>query len=308
MANEYFMGIDGGGSTVRVVITTRALDVVASSRLNSAVNPSYAGQAQAQATIREAIQTALDESPLSADAIVAVGIGVAGAVDQVWQPWLRETVQGVLPQALVRTSGDMETALAGARGEPVGLIVIAGTGSVIYGQNDAGARKMVGGWGMALGDEGSGNWLGREGVRAVMAADDGLGPRTALTGALIGHLQLKTARDLIVWVYRDGPVNAARLATLAPVVMQCAEAGDAVARAIIARGSEVLADSATALLQLLQLERQRVAYAGSLLEHPTPLRAALNARLSIDPPPARFSPVVGAALLAVSAFDSRKHR
>ncbi len=307
MANDLFMGIDGGGSTARAVIAPRTLEVIASSRINSAANPNYAGRDNAQASIREAMRMALDEAHFTADDIRAVGIGVAGAVDKIWEPWLRETVLGVTPNALVRTSGDMAIALAGARGEPFGVIVVAGTGSVIYGQNRAGEHKMIGGWGIALGDEGSGNWLGREGVRAVMAADDSIGPETTLTAALLDHLQAESARDLIAWVYQEGAVRADRIATLAPVVMRCADQGDAVARQIIDRGVDVLAHAISTALRLLQLDRHTVAYAGSLLENPTPLRAALGARLDIDPPPARFPPVVGAALLAVTAFDAQRH-
>lgn len=307
MANEFFMGIDGGGSTARAVITTRTLDVVASSRVNSAANPNYAGREKAQAAIREAMQTALSEAHLTADDIAAVGIGVAGAVDLIWELWLRETVLGVTPNVLVRTSGDMEIALAGARGEPFGVIVVAGTGSVIFGQNRAGEHRMIGGWGIALGDEGSGNWIGREAVRAVMAADDGIGPETGLTAALLDHLQVDSARALIAWVYQDGAVRADRIATLAPLVMRCAEAGDAIALQIVDRGADILAHCISTALHLLRLDRQTVAYAGSLLENPTPLRAALGAKLEIDPSPARFPSVVGAALLAVTAFDAQQH-
>ncbi|WP_275092119.1 BadF/BadG/BcrA/BcrD ATPase family protein, partial [Microbacterium sp. K36] len=77
----------------------------------------------------------------------------------------------------------MVTAHAGALDGAAGVLLIAGTGAVALGVDPSGAR-LVDGWGPELGDFGSGSWLGREALRAVLRAHDGLAAPTALTAAL----------------------------------------------------------------------------------------------------------------------------
>ena len=71
---------------------------------------------------------------------------------------------------------------AGAPDEP-GVVVIAGTGSIAYGRNERNQAARAGGWGYMLGDEGSGYWIGRAALRAVLREADRRGPATQLTGA-----------------------------------------------------------------------------------------------------------------------------
>ena len=75
---------------------------------------------------------------------------------------------------------------AGAPGEP-GVVIISGTGSIAYGRNAAGEAARSGGWGYVLGDEGSGYWIGRAALRAVLREADERGPKTALTPLLLEH-------------------------------------------------------------------------------------------------------------------------
>ena len=76
----------------------------------------------------------------------------------------------------------------GAPGQP-GVVIISGTGSIAYGRNAAGEAARSGGWGYVLGDEGSGYWIGRAALRAVLRAADHRGPATVLTPMLLDALQ-----------------------------------------------------------------------------------------------------------------------
>lgn len=77
--------------------------------------------------------------------------------------------------------GDQVTALAGALGQPVGTVLIAGTGSICYARTADGREARSGGWGHLIDDEGSAYALGRDILRAVVRAADGRAPATALT-------------------------------------------------------------------------------------------------------------------------------
>ena len=300
---RYLMGIDGGGSAVRVVIVTPDLAIHGQSEGPTA-NPSVVGREAAAQTIQIAMRQALGAAGLSPDQIAAAGIGVAGAAEAHSAAWLRGVVGAVLPGARVAPSADYETALVGAFGERRGVLVLAGTGSLAYGVNDAGQSALVGGWGYLIGDEGSGYWIGREGLRAVVRAGDGRGPATALTRPLLDALQLATPRDLIPWLYGSVPVPTRDVANLAPLVLAGAAAGDAVAGEIVSRAAEELAQAAWAVARRLGIDRPWLAFAGGLLTSPNPLSQALCDRLGLSALPLpRHPPVIGAAILARPLLD-----
>jgi len=268
-----------------------------------AVNPSAVGHERAAALIQEAMRAALGD--LSPQAVAAVGIGVAGAAASHSAQWLIEVVHAVLPHAQVAPSADYEIALVGALGQRLGLLVLAGTGALAYGVNAAGEGALAGGWGYLLGDEGSGYWLGLEGLRAVLRAADGRGPETALTTSLLPALGLEGARALIPWLYRSAMLRTPQVASLAPLVLAAARLGDLCAAEIVARGAQELALAAHAVMRRLALSAPRIAFAGGLLSTPNPLSESLCRLLALDElPQPLHPPVLGAVLLARDAAST----
>jgi glucosamine kinase len=297
-SERYLMGIDGGGSSIRVVITTFALEVVSESRGETA-NPSAIGRERAAARIRAAMHAAMQNAGITSEQIGAVGIGVAGAAASHSEAWLREVVAGVVSGARVAASADYEIALVGSRGERKGVLVLAGTGSLAYGVNDAGESALVGGWGYLLGDEGSGYWLGLEGLRAVARAADGQGEATSLSHTLLAALGVGQAREIIRWLYGGEQAKTREVAELVPLVLGSAEGGDAIAQDIVRRGADALASSAEAVMQRLRIQTTDYAFAGGMLQTDNPLSEALCQRLGLsERPVASYSPVMGAAILA----------
>lgn len=292
------VGIDGGGSTVRVVVATLALDVIGQSE-GGAANPSAIGREAAAATIQATLRAALDAAGVLPDRVASVGIGVAGAAASHSAAWLREVVSAVTSGALIVPSADYEIALVGALGRRRGVLVLAGTGSLAYGVNARGRSALAGGWGYLLGDEGSGYWLGLEGLRAVVRASDGRGPVTALTSLLLRELELPDARDLIPWLYRAETPRTSVIAQVAEHVLSAAEQSDTVARQLVDRAADELEQTARTVMRALNMRRPAIAFAGGLLSADNPLSAALVARLGLPARPVpRYSPVIGAVLLA----------
>jgi glucosamine kinase len=171
-----------------------------------------------------------------------IGVGAAGA-------WMAPAAGLELSSRLAAASGaavavasDVVTAHAGALDGAAGVLLIAGTGAVALGIDADGAR-LVDGWGPELGDFGSGSWFGREVLRAVLRAGDGLAPDTALTAAIVEPVGAPA--DIQAWLARSEPLPR-RLATLAPLVLDAAQAGDAVAAEIVAEGVRLLTATAAA--------------------------------------------------------------
>jgi N-acetylglucosamine kinase-like BadF-type ATPase len=300
---DYVIGIDGGGSHVRVVVAAPDLTILASAEGASA-NPNSAGREAAARAVQQTLREALAQLPESA--IRAVGVGIAGTVTA--RDWARETVAAVLPNTAVHIGIDFEIALIGARGERRGVLILAGTGSVAYGVNAAGESLQVGGWGYLLGDEGSGYSLGLKALQAVVRAADGRDPPTALTEIVLNALGLASPQDLIQWIYaiptapQNAPSRISEIARFAPLVLAAVD--DPTAQRIIAESVDELALMGQTTVRRLRIDAPAYAFAGGLLTDANPLSLGLCAALGLPSlPVAKYPPVIGAVLLALGAGE-----
>jgi N-acetylglucosamine kinase-like BadF-type ATPase len=222
----------------------------------------------------------------------AVGIGVPGIARE---PGAAAAFAAAVSAACgipTRVDSDSTVAWLGAFLGCPGIVVIAGTGSVAAG-GSAGSLRLVGGHGHIIGDEGSGYWIGRTGLRAALAAAEGAGPPTRLGDALTQSAGA-SLHELIRRVQR-APAERTVLTALAPVVGECADGpdGDPVAQTIIAEAAAALAALAGALRR--QLGELPVAGVGGAFAIP-PLWAAFQRSTAAVRPLA--APEIGAALLA----------
>jgi N-acetylglucosamine kinase-like BadF-type ATPase len=168
------------------------------------------------------------------------GIGIGAAGVEAAPAATRELIALLRSEfgAPVAVLTDALAAHAGAFAGGPGTVLIAGTGAVVFSVDSAGAIGQVDGAGTWLGDEGGGSWIGQAGLRAVMRAADGRGPRTALTDdavALAGGIGA-----LPRWVSATG-APARTLGTFAPTVIARASLGDEVALGIVDDASRLLA-------------------------------------------------------------------
>jgi N-acetylglucosamine kinase-like BadF-type ATPase len=297
----YVMGIDGGGSAIRVMITTPDLTVCGQSDGPTA-NPGVVGFETATRTIQDAMRAALASADLSPGQIAAVGIGIAGAAAHHAAGWLREVAAAVTPDALIVPSADFEIALVGAVGRREGVLVLAGTGSLAYGVNAAGQSALVGGWGYLLDDAGSGYWIGIRALAAVARAADGRGPHTSLTPVLLEALDLAQPLDLVPWLYLSETARTRAVAQLAPLVLDQAADGDLVAQVIVTGAAAELTQAAHTVMRRLDMPAPDFAFAGGLLSGTNLLSESLCTALGLETLPVPYHPpVIGAALLALES-------
>ncbi|MFI5272897.1 MAG: BadF/BadG/BcrA/BcrD ATPase family protein [Ktedonobacterales bacterium] len=264
---ESYLGIDGGGTKTQAVIVDRAGRVLGRGAAGGA-NQDSIGLAAA----RDALLTAATAAAAAAGAtlpLAAAWIGLAG-VDA------PADVQRFLPYALrlattVRVTNDAEL-LLGALPRATGVALIAGTGSIAVGRSAAGASARAGGWGHIFGDEGSGYEIGRAALQAVAGAGDGRTAPTALTRTILRAWDLNEPSDLIACVYHER--DKAAIARLAPLVLTCADAGDAQARRIVRTAAREQARAAATVARTLGLDGAlAVALGGGLLVHVPRFRA-----------------------------------
>ncbi len=159
--------------------------------------------------------------------------------------------------------GDHEIALRGAMEGP-GCILIAGTGSIVYGINASGQKARVGGYGHLIDDCGSGYALGQNALAHTVRTLDGRIPGNLLTETVMEFLDAKDAADIVNFVYA-AETGKAGIASLAPVVIKTAAADEPYSLEILRKNAGDLAQMAGVLIRRLALERPRIAFLGGLL-------------------------------------------
>lgn len=294
----FSIGIDGGGSTVRVVVLDEDRQVCGEA-VGSSVNPNSVGRDGAARALQAAIEAALAAANADRAAVGRVGAGVAGALTPPFHDWLRDMLRAVLPNAAVAITSDVEIALIGAHGVRRGVLVLSGTGSAAFGVNAAGESALAGGWGYLFGDEGSGAWIGTRALAAVARHTDGRGAPTMLTERIFNLLHVSDARQLIEIIYQPNVPAPPRLARFAPLVLELAET-DPTASAILVEAIDELRMVMRAVIDRLNLDSPPIAFGGGLLSAPNALSLGLQRALNLPAFPTRLhSAEMGAALYAL---------
>jgi N-acetylglucosamine kinase-like BadF-type ATPase len=244
----HVLGIDAGGTKTLCLLADANGRIVADAR-GPGANLHVAGESGVEATLRDVIAKTIGDRAVSPAAIC---IGIAGVDRDDEALAIHAIAHGICPHARVLVVNDALIALAAGAHDAPGIVIIAGTGSIIYGRNSAGEAARAGGWGHMVGDEGSGYWIGREAVAAVMRASDGRGPATRLTAEILAHFSVADVSRLPRIVY-DRDVPRVNVAALGPIVQRVAETGDAVALRILERGADELAIAARSVTTRLEM-------------------------------------------------------
>ncbi|HZP49170.1 MAG TPA: BadF/BadG/BcrA/BcrD ATPase family protein [Vicinamibacterales bacterium] len=244
----HVLGIDAGG-TKTVCLLADETGAVLSEGRGPGANLHTAGELGLEKVLHEVMESAIGERAI---ALGAISVGMAGVDRDDEARTVRAIMRRLGQRTRVLVVNDALIALvAGARDAP-GIVVIAGTGSIVYGRNAAGEAARAGGWGHMIGDEGSGYWIGKEALAAVMRAADGRGPSTELSGEILRHFGVDDVSRLPRLVYdREAPRVA--VAELGPLVQRIAAAGDAVATRILERAAEELVLAAGSVASRLEM-------------------------------------------------------
>jgi len=245
------------------------------------------GAAKSAAVLAETARRAAAAAGLHLPVERAV-VGAAGAGRAQEQRELEAALLEAGVARGVRVLADGEVALATAFGTGPGILVNAGTGSIAYARDPAGAVHRAGGYGWQLGDEGGGYWLGRRALDVAARAQDGRGEGSTLLARLLRALGLQHFDDLVRWTATATPTQ---MAALAPHVLNAAREGEGVARQAVDDAARELVDLAAALARHFPgTEPVPVALAGGLLLPQSPLTAAFRERLGTALKRARLVP------------------
>ncbi|MBV9880936.1 MAG: hypothetical protein JO180_10600, partial [Gemmatirosa sp.] len=177
------VGVDGGGSKTRVVVADeQGNEVVSVEGPASAVRPGHVDLSAdvVAACVRDALGAA--NMTHVVPRVLCVGVAGVGREPEREALWQALAARELAEDVVVHT--DAAIALDDAFGDGAGILLVAGTGSVAFGRGPDGTFARCGGWGPAIGDEGSGHWIGRRALNVASASSDGREPESALVNAL----------------------------------------------------------------------------------------------------------------------------
>lgn len=290
------IGLDGGGTATRVALADGdGRELLRRTGPAGLVDPRRPGDTATM--LIELIRSLADEADTTLP-VAALCAGLAGAAAASHRERVHDDLAAASVARRIAVVPDGQVALEGALDGSPGVLLVAGTGSSAWGRGEDGRVARCGGWGMEIGDEGSGYDLGRAALRAALLAVDGRGESTALLPELLATLQLTEPEEVPPWAARAGKSG---VAALAPVVVRLAEAGDRVASTILDTAAHELARHVLALVEKLGpwSAPAAVVFHGGLLQQPALARRVDHRLRSTTPRTVRREPAADAVTGAI---------
>jgi N-acetylglucosamine kinase-like BadF-type ATPase len=296
---SWVLAVDGGNTKTIAAVAdadgvTRGVGLAGCSDIYNAETPER-GMDEMEAAARQALAAA----GVAVDAIGAAAFSLAGAD---WpedfallEPGLRDRL-GLAATPLV--VNDALGALRTGSPDWTGVVAVSGTYNAVGARNARGEIFHLGFWP----DGAGGRHIGRSGLKAVYRAALDMGPATALSERAFALFGVGDAIALLHEFTRRGGLEDSDKDRLAPVLLDLADEGDAVAQAIVADAGRVLGTQARASAAQLEmaLDGTRVVLTGGVFEHPTDRLAVATMAELPGAVPVRGGPppIAGALLLA----------
>jgi len=300
-----YLGIDGGGTKTTCAIADD--QSVLGTATSGGSNITRHGGARVREALHTAVRDACAVAKISTSQIARACVGLSGA----GRPEVRDAVARMIAEVMtckVVVVSDLETTLEAAFSDGPGVITIAGTGSIAYGRDAHGQTARAGGWGLAISDEGSGQWIGRAAVSAALGAKDA-GHEPPLLAAILKLWQLSTLDDLVRHANVSPPPD---FSSLFPLVLEAAESGDRLAKSLLRHaGNELAALTRNVIRRLFaKTDSVPVAISGGVFRQSELVRQVFYNEVMAESPRASVNPDVvdplqGALALARKAAAAK---
>jgi glucosamine kinase len=297
----YVIGIDAGGTKTVCYLADAGGRIVGEARGGGA-NLQAIGELGVEKVLYDVMESAIGDRDVTPSAIC---LGIAGVDRASDAQTVRTIMRRIGYKSRVLVVNDALVALEAGAPQKPGVVVVSGTGSIAYGRNARWEAARAGGWGYVLGDEGSGYWIGRAALRAVLREADHRGPQTRLTPLLLKYFGIVQAQELLHEVYHHG-LKPSAIGALSASVYEAFQEGDAPAIGILRAAANELEASGLTVARRLGLLGTPVDFvlAGGIFVAVPWLREELERRLPVAVPGSRATllecePAAGAVALAL---------
>lgn len=267
---NYAIGIDGGATKTRAALVDKTNHrIVHEVTRKESANYHAKGMPSIARMINALIDELLSQASVSPEQIAFACLGATGlSTEDEYQKMSSELSASGNSFPYIATN-DAITALLGGTHDNYGVLVIAGTGSIMMGINQEGNIARVGGWGALLGDEGSGYVIAVEGLRLACKQADGRLERTALTDEIFNIIQAKDIFDVRAWAIKVG-FEKDKIAAVAPAIFKAYRKNDSCAENILLNQAKELAWGVFTTMKELEMHTipvEVVAAGGNLIHN-----------------------------------------
>jgi N-acetylglucosamine kinase-like BadF-type ATPase len=300
---KYLIGIDGGGTKTDCAVADLSGKIIQQST-GKPSNFMVIGVEEAIENIFALIEENLFALEGDFADVKQIVIGTAGAGRDEDALLLEKGFKDYADQEGIHFKGvkvlsDAHIALEGAFPASAGCILIAGTGSILFGKDESGTIHHVGGFGRLIGDEGSGYSIGRKALNAVSKASDGRGEETLISELLDAKMNSGTSINIINKVYNE----KLDVASVAKIVIEAAAEGDPIAEDILDEEADELVLHIRSLLNKINTNNLNVAFSGSLIDNKNYYSDLIKRKIKSTLPNIKviqpaFPPLGGAILFA----------
>ena len=299
-----FIGMDGGGTKSAFVLIDQTGRIRASHHGGSAYYLEV-GMQGVRALVNDGIKALLQSGGVSAANLDFAYFGLPVHGEDGRTAELDLLPASTLNAAKYACGNDMVCGWAGSLACEDGINVVAGTGSICYGEF-LGRSARSGGWGELFSDEGSAFWIARSGFTLFSRMSDGRAAKGPLYDLFREKLASRPDLELTAVVLDELAQGRSKVAAWSKLVHSAAERGDTQAVEIFSSAARELAELVIAVRQSLNVPADAtlpVSYSGGIFSTGAlvtePFQAALRAsggNYKLAAP--RFPPVIGAALYA----------
>jgi N-acetylglucosamine kinase-like BadF-type ATPase len=299
--SKLFLGVDGGQSHTEAAVADEFGNIFGFG-LGGASNHAEipGGRERLRNAIFDSVSEALgiqNSKFKIQNVFTSAHFGMTGGAD-----YKEEIIREIIDAEILMVGHDAPTALASGTGGKCGVVVISGTGSAIYGENESGEKARAGGLGYLFSDEGSGFWLAVQTIRLAIKSQDGVIENTGLEQLVLDYFKVEKIRDLTTLFY-NGKVSRDEIASFARTVHDEAVKGNEILREQIKFGADCLFENVRSVANRLQfVDKFDVVGVGGMFRGML-MRKFFVESLAEKVPKAnfvepRFKPAVGALLLA----------
>lgn len=299
---KLFLGIDGGQSHTEAVVADENGNILGTG-FGGALD--HGNLPDGRTSLKNAINNSVNEALLKAGfpnientKFVSAHCGLTGGAD-----YKEEVIRDLIKAENLVVTHDALTALFGATGGKAGIVVIAGTGSIVFGVNDKGKTARSGGLGYIFSDEGSGFWLALETIKLAIKEQDGVISDYNLQNLVLDFFKVGAIRELTNAFY-NGNISRDKIASFAKRISVEAENGNDLLKNLISSGANYLVENVKGAAKNLEFENNRcvVSAVGGMFQSALMkrffveiLRAKITNAEFCEP---RFPPPIGALFLA----------
>jgi N-acetylglucosamine kinase-like BadF-type ATPase len=296
---NYFIGLDGGGTKTKCILTCDDSKIIAS-YIGQATNPLSVGFDESAEILARLLKQAYKK--IKRDSSIYICAGIAGCGREFHANKLTCKLKKNLKKLNLAFEdlsivSDAEIALEGALSGKPGMLLIAGTGSVLIGKDDRGNFYKVGGYGKLIGDEGGGYSIGRKGLNIVSKYYDGRGGESLLAKYLSTKYGINNRDELISKVYS----KELNIADIAPLVLRAAKNNDNHCIKLLNEVINELEAHVNSLISNPAFKNSLITFSGSLLAKKNYISTHLKNRLKekIKIVKAKYPPEMGAIFIAM---------